>query len=236
MKLDISKRFAATLATVAGLLGMASADAAVYTGVWDPPYGAAFPDLGWKGQASFFVPATCIPALGTGIVSVFNGPNGCDGNNNFATVQSAQVGLYSLTNSEQTNTLTFHPDSELGWLQISELRFIDGRLFGLQTTESDEQIDDVVAQPETAIFFTLQFLLPQITTEPALTTALPSSYEGPLLTYRCCDGLSGTNDPNLAPTLVITEVPEPGSLALGALGLAAIGWGRRRFVAARQAA
>ncbi len=36
------------------------AQAAVYKGIWDPTYGTPFPNLGWKGEAFFDVPASCI--------------------------------------------------------------------------------------------------------------------------------------------------------------------------------
>ena len=41
-----------------------AAQAAIYTGNWDPAYGASFEGLGWKGTASFFIPDACLASSG----------------------------------------------------------------------------------------------------------------------------------------------------------------------------
>ena len=43
--------------------GTGSAQAAIYTGNWDPAYGGIFPGLGWSATAHFDVPGSCL-ALG----------------------------------------------------------------------------------------------------------------------------------------------------------------------------
>lgn len=50
----------ATLAVAAALLVAAPAQATVYRGTWDPSYGPAFPDLGWKAEATFDAPTSCL--------------------------------------------------------------------------------------------------------------------------------------------------------------------------------
>src|SRR3954469_16382140 len=62
---------AATLAFAAG-----SAQAAVYSGRWDPSFGGIFPDLGWKGSATFILPDSCVGLTG----SFANAAAGCGGN------------------------------------------------------------------------------------------------------------------------------------------------------------
>ena len=59
----------ATAVSVAATLGsFGSAQAAVYTGSWDPAFGSSLPSLGWKGEASFFIPDACL-AMGAGLYS-----------------------------------------------------------------------------------------------------------------------------------------------------------------------
>ena len=64
------------LACAIAAAAISPVQAAVYTGTWDPGYGAPFPSLGWKGAASFFIPDACL-SLGSTWV-----PNGdaCSGN------------------------------------------------------------------------------------------------------------------------------------------------------------
>ena len=47
---------AVLLGAAATLGGTGSAQAAIYTGNWDPAFGSFFPDLGWKATATFDVP------------------------------------------------------------------------------------------------------------------------------------------------------------------------------------
>ena len=50
----------ATLAVAAALLVAAPAQATVYRGSWDPSYGSIFPNLGWKAEATFDAPTSCL--------------------------------------------------------------------------------------------------------------------------------------------------------------------------------
>ncbi|HWH84656.1 MAG TPA: PEP-CTERM sorting domain-containing protein [Burkholderiaceae bacterium] len=50
----------------AALFGVAgSAQAATYNGEWDPAYGAPFPNLFWKANATIFIPDSCLVSNGT---------------------------------------------------------------------------------------------------------------------------------------------------------------------------
>ena len=64
------------LALVVGVTAVAPARAVTYVGQWDPAFGSDFPDLGWRGEVSFFVPNACL-AL-TGFVSNANACSGFD--------------------------------------------------------------------------------------------------------------------------------------------------------------
>lgn len=79
----------ATLALAAALLVAAPAQATVYRGTWDPSYGPAFPDLGWKAEASFDVPASCL--------SQPDGSYAISGNCAAFSLLSAEVDFYNST-------------------------------------------------------------------------------------------------------------------------------------------
>ncbi len=186
-----------------------SAQAAVYTGVWDPAYGAPFTNLGWRGSAHYTVPNSCEP---TGTADVDNA-TACAG---AAVVTSAEVEFYDVTAGGQPTlaTLVFDPLS----LVIGTLRYLDGELAQLVTSASNVVNPAVnlsaFGVASTAGFF-LQFAL-----------------DGPHLGWIDCgpesDGCQrGSNDsvnfaPRFAISRVTTAVPEPGSLWLSGLALLAL--------------
>ncbi len=194
------------LAAAAGLVCSLAlpAQAAIYTGVWDPTYGAPFPNLGWRGSAQFFVPDFC---KSTTTADVDNQAE-CDG---LAAFQSATVQFYDTTdpNLETIISIGFDPLS----LDIGTLRFVNGALTQLTTTLSNFVLPDAdltgFEVPRTTSF-SLQFTL-----------------EGPRLANGSCNvdtgcTVNGFNDSaNFPPTFVITEitVPEPGTPALAVMAL-----------------
>lgn len=192
-----------------------SANAAVYTGVWDPAYGEPFTNLGWRGTAQYAVPDSCEPIV-LGSVDVDNA-TGCLG---AAVVSSALVEFYdeSAPVNDQVTlaTLVFNPSS----LQISTLRYLDGNLNQLVTTASNAvfaAVDLSAFGVAPSVAFSLQF---------GLTG-------GPRLNWISCADIQltcvgGTN--SFDPQFSISRVPEPGSLWLSALALSAMLLGaRRRF-------
>jgi hypothetical protein len=58
------KQGSAALAFAAGAVCAVPAQAAVFAGSWDPAFGSAFPELGWRGEATFFVPDACLSISG----------------------------------------------------------------------------------------------------------------------------------------------------------------------------
>jgi hypothetical protein len=197
------------------------ADAAVYTGIWDPPYGAPFDGLGWRGSAGFFVPDSCKP---TGTADVSNS-GACDGQ---AAVTSGLVEFYDINDTAQPTlaTLVFDPDT----LLIDTLRYVNGALVELTTSLAD--------------FVSPQADLTRFGVSPSTQFALQFTFDGPALAWAQCDGpacqIGGFNDgAQFPPRFVITEVtsvPEPATLGLVGLALAGLAAGqyrRRRVVGQR---
>lgn len=194
------------------------ASAAVYTGVWDPPFGDNFPNLGWRGTADYFVPDSCVPA---GSADITNSP-ACGG---LAAVTRATVEFYDTRDSatqpgtEPTRrTLVLDPATML----VQTLRFVGGELAQLETSLSApvrliSGLADFGVAPNTE--FQLQFTLDG----------------GPRLAWRdpICQRAGNTcelafNDYTKYPPqfrIGAAPVPEPATAALvaiAALGLALV--------------
>lgn len=180
-----------------------AADAAVYTGVWDPVYGAPFTNLGWRGTATFAVPDSCEPSGTADISNTLN----CGG---AASLTSAAVEFYDASSTGQAtlDTLTFNPASML----IGTLRYVNGNLDQLTTSSSNA----VYAGANLSAF----------AVTPSVAFFLSFDLGGPHLSWLDCSNeknecLRGTN--SFAPQFSISRVPEPGSLWLAGLaGLAAV--------------
>jgi hypothetical protein len=206
-----------TLVSLAAALGAAgSANAAVYAGDWDPDFGGDFAGLGWKGEAMFFIPDSCL-AL-SGLIS--NG-NACS--NGGMQVLSAQVTFYDFANpSTIYETLTFTPlaNTVLGMYvdashQLSGLNtnFL-GPVLSAAGPAAGNYFDLVFQKAKVALYYT-----PDTTYNPGTCASGPLAIEG-------C-GVSAN-----IPTMTITPVPEPSTYALLLAGLGAVGWLAKRRRAA----
>ena len=185
------------------------AQAATYTGVWDPTYGTPFTNLGWRGTADYFVPDSCVP---TGTADL-NNATACGGG---AIITAAQVQFYDITDTGQStiSSLFFNPAT----MPVTTLRFVSGELTQLTTSTSD------LIHPTGLSAFSVS-----ATTEFGLYFSL----DGPVLGWRDCgyspnepayrNCKSGLNDSGqFPPHFVVTRVPEPGTLALVCLALLAL--------------
>lgn len=205
------RRRGALLSFLAALAWAAPGQAAIYTGDWDPAFGPAFPELGWRGQATFFVPDACLAQTGW----VFN----------FASCSSfgmqllsAEVDFYKLSdpsNPAFQETLLFGTASDL----VLKMKIENGALAGVVGT-FDYFLSStlpIAGAPYTdfVLFFEGAYARMLYVSKPedgwpsiGLSSLNPASGGSSFMTFR--------------------PLPEPGSLALVGMGLALIGWIARR--------
>lgn len=186
------------------------AHAAVYTGIWDPPFGSPFTaDLAWRGSATFSLPPGCL----AGTADLDNAVD-CGGG---AVVTQATVELYD-TDAPVTPLATLVFDA--GSLLIQTLRFDDGEFIGLSTSLSDSLLPAAGLGAygiSDSIAFALQFTLADGPRLGILDTDCD---------LRC--GWQFNDATNFPAQFQITAVSEPGSAALGALALGLLASARRR--------
>ena len=113
--------FSALLLAGGATLG-STAQAALYTGNWDPNYGGIFPSLGWEASAVFDVPESCL-ALGTGNNIPISGA--CASFD----VVSAEVRFYDIADATNIlGTYTLDPN-----VIVTGIRLAGGQLTGVDT-------------------------------------------------------------------------------------------------------
>lgn len=208
------QRAALALAGAAALAG--PAQAALVQGDWDPPYGVPFPELGWRGTATIFVPPACLALSGT----VLNTGTLCP----LMTVVNADVEFYDVDVPATTvETLDF--DS---LVSVDRIFVNDGvvEAFALDSTGrvlSTSPLGVTVPGGEQA-FFSLE-----------IDFVLSGGIEAVLRWGGSETGpLGGRNDPGFPAFVDVRQlatpgaVPVPATLGLALAGLALLGALRRR--------
>lgn len=203
----------AVAVTAAATLGSAGpAQAALYTGNWDPAYGTIFPNLGWEASAVFDVPDACL-ALGAGNNIPISGV--CAG----FTVLSAQVGFYDIANpSTILESFSLNPGVIVNGINIA-----GSELTGIDTGFFDYFVPTLsIAGGGTYSFSLILFggnMAQLIYANPTATS--PGCAFLPVNGASC--GISET-----ASAGVFAPIPEPETYVLMLAGLGALALARRR--------
>ena len=212
MLLMTLRRVLSASAACASLLlaAVGPAQATYVVGVWDPPYGLPFVNLGWRGASTSNIPAACL-ALGN-VGTVLNNGAACP----LMSVVSAQVEFFDLTDPFQTTVDTLNFSSAVAVSSIF-LDTVTGLLGGLDLVSTAP----VLSTTPLAVTGSLQayFSLEQVTIFSGTTRARLywSTNPGGV-------GVMGVNDEELFPADVdVRVVPEPSSLALVLIALGAFG-------------
>lgn len=205
--------FSVVLLAVAATLGSTgSAQAALYSGRWDPSYGSIFPSLGWEASAVFDVPDGCL-ALDNGNNIPINGS--CA---SFSVV-SAEVGLYNVA-SPSTILQSFDLDTNV---IVNGINIAGGQLTGIDTGFFDFFVPALPIAGSGDYSFSLILFggdkAQLIYADPTATS--------PGCAFLSVDGAScGVSA--VAATGVFAPIPEPGTYALMLAGLGAIAFAVRR--------
>jgi len=206
------------LGAAATLGGTGSAQAAIYSGNWDPAFGPAFPDLGWKAKATFDVPGSCLALGNQNYVQTTSGP--CAGFN----VLSAQVSFYNLSDPDvNVETFTLNPS-----VIVNSVDIAGGKLVGLDTGFFNYFVPTTTIAGGGLYSFSLYLHYDGTQSLADLTYASPHGV-APSCGYspgKYPNAVCGASETSAVGTL--TAVPEPETYVLMLAGLAAVGFARRR--------
>lgn len=200
------------LTSALALASAGPAQAAVYTGTWDPAYGGIFPDLGWSASALFDVPDACLAMGDATNVPVTGACSGFD-------VLSAQVSFYDVADPSTTlQSYALDPNVIVTGIDIA-----GGQLAGVDTGFFHFFVSDLPIAGGGAYSFSLLLFGG---TQAQLIYALPPE-TSPGCAFLPVQGASCGISANAA-NGVFAPVPEPETLALMLAGLGALGAVARR--------
>lgn len=207
----------APLAVVLAATSVAPAHAVLIQGDWDPPFGAPFPDLGWRGTSTINVSGACLALSGV----IINDGLVCP----LMTVVQAEVGFYDLGDLSLSTVETLNFDSLVA---VDRIRVNAGQveafaLDSLGRVLSTSALGVTVPGGDQA-YFSLE-----LDFDAVENLAVLSWYE------EVGNPASGRSDPAFPAIVRIQQfdappvgVPAPASVALVLLGLGLVAAQRRR--------
>jgi hypothetical protein len=212
----MKKSLLAVTLTAASMLGLAnSAQAAIYTGHWDPAYGSMFPSLGWEATALFDVPSACLGQA--------DGAYAISGNCSSFKVLSAQVDFYDTADSSvMLGSFSLNPGVNVTGVDIS-----GGMLSGVDTGF----FQYFVPTGASALIagngdYSFSLILLGSTAQLVAVAHPLTQSPGCIFVNPSEDCLKSDNAAN--GTFTLLAVPEPETYALMLGGLVAVGLMRRR--------
>jgi len=210
----VRKAVAAVLIACTGLFGLVGpAQATLITGSWDPPYGAPFPSLGWRGDSLFYVADDCHTTSGT--LLFFQ----CGAGD--MSVLSATVELYNINTpgTPTLQTLDFSNDMFMLATRFDANGVIDGvTAIATQLLQGDSSLPELAPVNPVYFYLAFQFIGGE-------TTARLGYSDGQ--GFPIIDGWNSNAIANRA-TVTLQVVPEPAGLALALSALVAAGFASRR--------
>jgi len=196
-----------------GVLGsIGTAQAALYTGRWDPDYGSIFPNLGWEASALFDVPDACLAAGNGNNIPVSGSCAGFD-------VLSAKVDLYNVA-SPATILQSFALDPDV---IVNGINIAGGQLTGIDTGFFDYFVPTLSIAGSGEYSFSLILFggnMAQLIYAKPIATSPVCAY---LVTGASC----GDSD-NAATGVFAPAIPEPETYALMLAGMGAVAFAARR--------
>ncbi len=229
----------ALIAAGISLAGVGAAQAALWTGAWDPRYGTPFDGnfdadvLGWRGIATFDIPETCIDGFTAD-------SSACAG----MSLVSAQVTFYDFNTDTTVETFEYAPGDLSGFSATfsagGQLTSLISDFFAPRSPTSNFSVINLYT-------FSLEFVENGVRMYHTKDYDLWGYPVGPYSPEKCdksfllrisqpwvC-GYSGTYSDGSAPAPAVlvsfSKVPEPGSIALlfaaGLAGLVVYRLGRR---------
>jgi hypothetical protein len=208
----------AAVAIAATLAAPEMAEAKTYSGRWDPGYGGAFPNLGWKGTGDFFIPDACEGFSAGWILN----SNACSGGG--MSISNAQLSFYDLETNDvvQTFSLAAAPIYQMYWNGNK----IDGVESGFYAPVTPSNPASMAIAGGGVYSFHMRFeYLASPGGSPSVQLYYTEGSQNPMcIFFETCTGNYGSSE-NLA---ILNVVPEPSTYALMIGGLLAIGAIARR--------